>query len=123
MPFVPRSRMRSRFILEIYKRTAGDPRAYVVIADVGRALGLTVEQSMVVARQLEALGYIRLMGILEDEHEEASMTEKLLERAEFLTMPRWKRWGSSRVAQMIGSGAVGSAVTLLVAKLFGWILG
>src|SRR5262245_42679210 len=104
--------------MSIYKDIKGNPAEGASVVKIGESLGLTPEQSHVVARQLSKLGYIRLLGTVDPMQEEAQMTEKFLEYAESLMTPWWGKILKSSFLHGVLGGAAVFVVTQILKLLF-----
>lgn len=112
---------RVRFLMQLQEHTKGDTQSFGNVYDIGKAVGLTEDQSRIVANHLSDRGWLRFNqntggGLV-------MITAVGALEVERLTQPAWKRFLTNEtVIVAIIAAVVSSIITALTTALVGKLL-
>jgi hypothetical protein len=103
--------------MELNIRTHGNAYSMPEVADIGKAVGLTKEESISVAKHLDQQGWVRFTPVASPGGGHVSITMPGIQEVERLMQPTWKRYLTDQtVIIAIISAILSSIITALIAK-------
>jgi len=117
-------RLSRRFIMESHKLARSQVYPTIRVKQLADLLKLPYGDALGIARRLEAMGYIKLEGVLGNEAEAFQPQARLYEEGLLLSLRPWERAIVKHGEQSLISivcGVLGAALTFAVIALLKWL--